>query len=218
MGVGIGLAFAAMANLIVEAVDRTKTSVATAMNTIMRTIGGSLGGQITASVVAGHVIAGTVEPGRVGLHDRLRDLGGRRRRGLLHGAVHPLAPALRGPAERGPGAGWRELELELGRGDAELDRAAVAHQAGDGLGADALGDHQPLEVGGRTHRRPVELVDHVADPDPRIVGGAARRPPRPPPPRARRRSRRAPAAAAAPGRRRSRGRRGARARRRSARR
>ena len=52
MGVGIGLAFAAMANLIVEAVDRTKTSVATAMNTIMRTIGGSLGGQITASVVA----------------------------------------------------------------------------------------------------------------------------------------------------------------------
>jgi len=27
MGVGIGLAFAAMANLIVEAVDRTKTSV-----------------------------------------------------------------------------------------------------------------------------------------------------------------------------------------------
>jgi len=56
MGVGIGLAFAAMANLIVEAVDRTKTLVATAMNTIMRTIGGSLGGQITASVVAAHTV------------------------------------------------------------------------------------------------------------------------------------------------------------------
>ncbi len=66
MGVGIGLAFAAMANLIVEAVDRTKTSVATAMNTIMRTIGGSLGGQITASVVAGHVIAGTGAPAESG--------------------------------------------------------------------------------------------------------------------------------------------------------
>ena len=66
MGVGIGLAFAAMANLIVEAVDRTKTSVATAMNTIMRTIGGSLGGQITASVVAGHVIAGTSNPAESG--------------------------------------------------------------------------------------------------------------------------------------------------------
>jgi EmrB/QacA subfamily drug resistance transporter len=59
MGLGIGFAFASMANLIVEAVDRTKTSVATAMNTIMRTIGGSLGGQITATVVAGQVIAGT---------------------------------------------------------------------------------------------------------------------------------------------------------------
>ena len=66
MGVGIGLAFAAMANLIVEAVDRTKTSVATAMNTIMRTIGGSLGGQISASVVAGHVIAGTSNPAESG--------------------------------------------------------------------------------------------------------------------------------------------------------
>ena len=62
MGLGIGFAFASMANLIVEAVDRTKTSVATAMNTIMRTIGGSLGGQITASVVAGNVIAGTSLP------------------------------------------------------------------------------------------------------------------------------------------------------------
>ena len=91
MGVGIGLAFAAMANLIVEAVDRTKTSVATAMNTIMRTIGGSLGGQITASVVAGHVIAGTGAAGRVRLHARLRDLGGRR-------GAPPSAPALAIPS------------------------------------------------------------------------------------------------------------------------
>ncbi len=66
MGLGIGFAFASMANLIVEAVDRTQTSVATAMNTIMRTIGGSLGGQITASVVASHVIAGTLLPAETG--------------------------------------------------------------------------------------------------------------------------------------------------------
>ena len=66
MGLGIGFAFAAMANLIVESVDRTKTSVATAMNTIMRTIGGSLGGQITATVVAAHVIAGTSLPAESG--------------------------------------------------------------------------------------------------------------------------------------------------------
>jgi MFS family permease len=59
MGAGIGLAFAAMANLIVEAVDQTETGVATGMNTIMRTIGGSLGGQLAASIVAGHISAST---------------------------------------------------------------------------------------------------------------------------------------------------------------
>ena len=57
LGLGIGFSFAAMANLIVEAVDQTKTGVATGINTIMRTIGGALGGQIAASVVAGHIAA-----------------------------------------------------------------------------------------------------------------------------------------------------------------
>jgi EmrB/QacA subfamily drug resistance transporter len=57
-GLGIGLAFAAMANLIVEAVPQTQTGVATGMNTIMRTVGGSLGGQIAASIVAAHVTDG----------------------------------------------------------------------------------------------------------------------------------------------------------------
>jgi EmrB/QacA subfamily drug resistance transporter len=58
LGFGIGFSFAAMANLIVEAVDQTQTGVATGMNTIMRTIGGALGGQIAASIVAGHLAAG----------------------------------------------------------------------------------------------------------------------------------------------------------------
>ena len=57
MGLGIGFAFAAMANLIVDAVDQTQTGVATGMNTIMRTIGGAIGGQVAASIVAGHVSA-----------------------------------------------------------------------------------------------------------------------------------------------------------------
>ena len=55
LGLGIGFSFAAMANLIVQAVDQTQTGVATGINTIMRTIGGSLGGQIAASVVAAHI-------------------------------------------------------------------------------------------------------------------------------------------------------------------
>ena len=55
LGLGIGFSFAAMANLIVEAVEQRQTGVATGMNTIMRTIGGSLGGQIAATIVAGHI-------------------------------------------------------------------------------------------------------------------------------------------------------------------
>jgi MFS family permease len=57
LGIGIGFSFAAMANLIVDAVDQTETGVATGMNTIMRTIGGAIGGQIAASIVAGHIAA-----------------------------------------------------------------------------------------------------------------------------------------------------------------
>jgi EmrB/QacA subfamily drug resistance transporter len=51
MGAGIGLAFGAMANLIVVAVRADETGVATGMNTIVRTIGGSLGSQISATIV-----------------------------------------------------------------------------------------------------------------------------------------------------------------------
>jgi EmrB/QacA subfamily drug resistance transporter len=51
LGVGIGLAFASMANLIVEAVSSQMTGVATGMNTIARTIGGALGTTIAASIV-----------------------------------------------------------------------------------------------------------------------------------------------------------------------
>jgi EmrB/QacA subfamily drug resistance transporter len=58
MGLGIGFAFASMANLIVEAVDQRETGVATGMNTIMRTIGGSIGGQVSATILASHTAAG----------------------------------------------------------------------------------------------------------------------------------------------------------------
>ena len=57
LGVGIGLAFAAMANLIVEAVPSEQTGVATGMNTIMRTIGGSLGSTVSAVIVSSSVAA-----------------------------------------------------------------------------------------------------------------------------------------------------------------
>jgi EmrB/QacA subfamily drug resistance transporter len=53
LGAGIGLAFAAMANLIIENVGPAQTGVATGMNTVTRTVGGAFGGAATASVIAG---------------------------------------------------------------------------------------------------------------------------------------------------------------------
>jgi len=58
VGTGIGFAFAALANLVVEAVPPGQTGVATGMNQVMRSIGSSLGGQITASVIAAQVAVG----------------------------------------------------------------------------------------------------------------------------------------------------------------
>lgn len=57
-GIGLGLAFAATADLIVAAVPPEQTGVATGMNTVMRTLGGAVGGQIAATLVAHHVSSG----------------------------------------------------------------------------------------------------------------------------------------------------------------
>jgi EmrB/QacA subfamily drug resistance transporter len=58
LGAGIGLAFAAMANLIIENVGPAQTGVATGMNTVTRTVGGAFGGAATASVIAGTAARG----------------------------------------------------------------------------------------------------------------------------------------------------------------
>jgi len=54
MGIGIGLAFAALGNLIVQAVSPEQTGAAAGMNTVMRTIGGAIGGQLAATLIAGN--------------------------------------------------------------------------------------------------------------------------------------------------------------------
>ena len=58
LGIGVGLAFAALGNLIVQAVPPEQTGVAGGMNTVMRTIGGAIGGQLAATFIAGHTVAG----------------------------------------------------------------------------------------------------------------------------------------------------------------
>jgi EmrB/QacA subfamily drug resistance transporter len=58
LGVGIGLAFAALGNLIVQAVPPHQTGVASGMNTVLRTLGGALGGQLAATFVAASTVHG----------------------------------------------------------------------------------------------------------------------------------------------------------------
>jgi MFS family permease len=58
LGIGIGLAFAALGNLIVQAVPANQTGAASGMNTVLRTIGGAVGGQIAATFVVGGTVGG----------------------------------------------------------------------------------------------------------------------------------------------------------------
>jgi MFS family permease len=51
MGAGVGLAFAAVGALVVEAVPPEQTGVSAAVNTVMRTVGGSLGATLGGTVL-----------------------------------------------------------------------------------------------------------------------------------------------------------------------
>jgi MFS family permease len=57
LGTGIGLAFAAMVNLIIENVGPAETGIATGMNAVTRTVGGAFGGAAVASILASTVSA-----------------------------------------------------------------------------------------------------------------------------------------------------------------
>ena len=59
---GIGLAFAAMPNLIIDAVPPGKTGEATGFNALVRSVGASLGSQVSAAILAGSIVAGGFAP------------------------------------------------------------------------------------------------------------------------------------------------------------
>ena len=104
LGVGIGLAFAAMANLIVDAVPPQQTGVATGMNTIMRTIGGALGAEIAVSILAASPLAER-PPEQPRLHARVRGVGrlaARRHRGVVPRAETEARDARRARARARP--------------------------------------------------------------------------------------------------------------------
>src|SRR3954466_1915281 len=66
LGIGIGLAFAAMANLTVEAVPPDQTGIASAINAIMRQIGGAIGAQVSAAIVTANLVLGGTFPAESG--------------------------------------------------------------------------------------------------------------------------------------------------------
>jgi len=57
LGIGLGLAFSAMSNLIVQAVPPAQTGVASGMNANIRTIGGAIGAAVMSSIVASQILA-----------------------------------------------------------------------------------------------------------------------------------------------------------------
>jgi MFS family permease len=99
LGVGMGLAFAALGNLIIQAVSSHQTGVASGMNTVMRTLGGALGGQISATFIAGHVAHG--HPTVTGFAETFLMATGFLLVCLVAGLLVPKRPAARSAADVG---------------------------------------------------------------------------------------------------------------------
>ena len=99
MSTGIGLAFAAMPNLIVEAVSAEETGQATGVNTLVRSVGASLGAQISAAVLAGSVVAGGL-PTNAGLYRCVPRQRRRRAPRRGHRLPHPEPPRPHGGRAR----------------------------------------------------------------------------------------------------------------------
>jgi EmrB/QacA subfamily drug resistance transporter len=107
LGVGIGLAFAALGNLIVQAVPNHQTGVASGMNTVMRTLGGALGGQLSATFIAAHIAHG--HPTVTGFSETFLMATGFLIVCLLAGVLVPK----RRIAEAAVAAGHGEVSVEL---------------------------------------------------------------------------------------------------------
>jgi MFS family permease len=118
LGVGIGLAFAALGNLVIQAVPSHQTGVASGMNTVMRTLGGALGGQLSASFIAAHFAHG--EPKVTGFTETFLMATGFLIVSLAAGAFVPRAraAAVRQAESQGDAA------IGAGRADTPVEVAA----------------------------------------------------------------------------------------------
>ena len=104
LSIGIGLAFAAMPNLIFDAVPQSETGEATGFNTLVRSVGASLGSQIAAAILTGSVDRRRRAAVRRRLHDRVPRLRRRSRSSPRSSRSRSRASATRRPSRRGPRA------------------------------------------------------------------------------------------------------------------
>ncbi|MBJ7329348.1 MAG: MFS transporter [Solirubrobacteraceae bacterium] len=106
-GLGIGLAFAALGRMIVEAAPHAQVGAATGINTIMRTVGGAFGSSVSISLLAAHLVPGTPLPENGGFSLVFWVAAGVCLAGLLIGLLLPrerpvvVVAAVEDPAGRG---------------------------------------------------------------------------------------------------------------------
>lgn len=66
LGVGIGLAYSALATMAIEHVEPAKTGVASGVNSLVRMLGASISGAVAAAVLAAHVVPSAPLPSVTG--------------------------------------------------------------------------------------------------------------------------------------------------------
>jgi MFS family permease len=97
-GIGLGLVYSSLINVIVQSVPRHQTGVASGMNTNIRTIGASIGTAIVSSVVAGHPgVRGL--PAEAGFTESFLILAGIAVAALAVATVVPASHRADGPAQ-----------------------------------------------------------------------------------------------------------------------
>ncbi|HUY21538.1 MAG TPA: MFS transporter [Acidimicrobiales bacterium] len=113
LGIGLGLAFSAMSNLIVQAVPSAQTGVASGMNANIRTIGGAIGAAVTSSIVTSRLLA-TGLPAASGYRMGFAFLALITVMAIVAAFFIPATTAVKADADHGPHLQNAELALLAG--------------------------------------------------------------------------------------------------------
>jgi MFS family permease len=112
LGIGIGLAFAAMSNLIVQAVPAAQTGVASGMNANIRTIGGAIGAGVMSSIVTATLLHSGY-PAETGYRDGFAFLAAVTAVAIVAGILIPTSPKVPAGEDQDHHAHIEHAELAL---------------------------------------------------------------------------------------------------------